>query len=252
MNKWLKPVGAVLIAGTLVVGGSALSVLMGPSQQVSADAEALKNIVSVIGSGEISVKPDIAYLSIGVETQAATAKEAQSANAEKIAKLNTLLKDTWKIDAKDIQTGQFYVQPNYTYTEKEGQKVKGYTAQHTLNVTYRDLSKIGQLLDAASQAGANRIENIRFSTENPDQYQEQVIEKAMNNAKLKASAIAKSGGRTLGVVVSVTESGGGATPVYMQAEALQMKVASDSAASTAIEAGEVTLKTTLSVVYELK
>lgn len=251
MKTWIKPVGAVLIAGTLLVGGTFLSGSINSNHPVYADNELQKNIISVVGSGEISAKPDVAYLSLGVETQADTAKEAQAANAAKIAKINTLLKDTWKIDAKDIQTGQFYVQPNYTYTEKEGQKVKGYTAQHTLNVTYRDLAKVGQLLDGVSQAGANRIDNIRFSTENPDQYQEQVIEKAMNNAKMKAGAIAKSAGRSLGVVVSVTQSGGGETPVYMQNEALQMKTM-DSAASTAIEPGEVTLKTTLSVIFEMK
>ncbi|MEF2969178.1 SIMPL domain-containing protein [Paenibacillus sp. M1] len=253
MKTWLKPVGAVLVAGTLLVGGTALGAMVGPAQSAyAADAELQRNIVSVVGSGEISVKPDVAYLTIGVETQADTAKEAQSANSAKIAKINKLLKDTWKIDAKDIQTGQFYVQPNYTYTEKDGQKVKGYTAQHTLNVTYRDLTKIGQLLDAASAAGANRIENVRFSTENPDQYQEQVIEKAMANAKLKASAIAKAAGRNLGIVLSVTQSGGDAQ-IYLQSEALMMKAAADEAgASTAVEPGEITVKTTLSVIYELK
>lgn len=252
MKSWIKPVGAVIIAGSLIVGGSLLSGVVNSSQPVYADNELQRNIISVVGSGEFSAKPDVAYLSLGVETQADTAKEAQSLNAAKIAKINTLLKDTWKIDAKDIQTGQFYVQPNYTYSEKEGQKVKGYTAQHTLNVTYRDLEKVGQLLDGVSQVGANRIDNIRFGTENPDQYQDLVIEKAMNNAKMKAAAIAKSAGRSLGIVVSVTQSGGGETPVYMAAEALQKNVATDMAASTAVEPGEVTMKTTLSVIFEMK
>lgn len=251
MKTWMKPVGAVLVAGTMLVGGTFLSgSLNSPASVYAAENDLQRNVINVVGSGEISVKPDIAYLSFGVETQADTAKEAQSANAAKIAKLTTLLKDTWKIDAKDIQTGQFYVQPNYSYNEKEGQKVKGYIAQHTLNVTYRDLGKVGQLLDAASQAGANRIDNIRFSAENPDQYQAQVIEKAMANADMKASAIAKAVKRQLGVVVSVTQSGGGEMPIYMQKEMAQ--ATADSGASTSIEPGEVTLKTTLSVTYEMK
>lgn len=248
----LKPIGAVMIAGTLLVGGSLFSGVFDSNQLAYAESNDLqKNTISVVGSGEISVKPDVAYLTIGVQTEASTAKEAQSANSTKMAKLNTLLKETWKIDAKDIQTGQFYVQPNYTYTEKEGQKVKGYTAQHTLNVTYRDLTKIGQLLDAASTAGANRIDNVRFSTENPDQYQEQVIQKAMANADLKASAIAKAAKRQVGVVLNVTQSSGDAS-IYMDNYKVMMAPANESAADTAVEPGEINVKTTLSVIYEMK
>lgn len=253
MNKWVKSVSAFAIAGTLLTGAALLTNTAGPAQQVqAAESDVLRNVVNVAGSGELSVKPDIVTLTIGVETEAATAKEAQSANSAKMARIQSVLKDTWKVDAKDLQTGQFYVQPNYSYSEKEGQKVKGYTAYHSLNVTYRDLTKVGQLLDAASEAGANRISDVRFSTENTDQYQEQVIDKAMSNAKLKASAIAKSAGRSLGVVVNVTLSGGGETPVYMQNEMLMSKAAADTGGSTSLEAGEVTLKANVSVTYELK
>lgn len=250
MKTWLKPVGAVLIAGTMLVGGTVLMGSSNLSNAVYAD-EVQKNVINVVGSGEISVKPDIAYLSIGVQTEAATAKEAQSANAAKVAKLNTLLKDTWKINAKDIQTGQFYVQPNYTYTEKEGQKVKGYTAQHTLQVSYRDLDKIGQLLDAASTAGANVINNVQFATENPDQFEEQVIQKAMANANMKASAIAKAANRQVGIVLTVTQSSSGPS-VYNQNYMMKEMATADAGASTQIEAGEIKVNTTLSVTYEMK
>lgn len=250
MKTWLKPVGAVLIAGTMLVGGTVLMGSSNLSNAVYAD-EVQKNVINVVGSGEISVKPDISYLSIGVQTEAATAKEAQSANAAKVAKLNTLLKDTWKINAKDIQTGQFYVQPNYTYTEKEGQKVKGYTAQHTLQVSYRELDKIGQLLDAASTAGANVINNVQFATENPDQFEEQVIQKAMANANMKASAIAKAANRQVGIVLTVTQSSSGPA-VYNQNYMMKEMAAPDAGASTQIEAGEIKVNTTVSVTYEMK
>lgn len=253
MNKWVKSVGAFAIAGTLLTGTALLTNTVGPAQSVqAAESDALRNVVNVTGSGELSIKPDIVTLSIGVETEASTAKEAQSGNSAKMAKIQSVLKDTWKVDAKDLQTGQFYVQPNYSYSEKEGQKVTGYTAYHSLTLTYRDLTKVGQLLDAVSEAGANRISDVRFSTENSDPYQEQVIGKAMNNAKLKAAAIAKSAGRTLGVVVNVSLSGGGETPIYMQNEMLMSKAAADTGASTTLEAGEVTLKATVNVTYELK
>ncbi|MGG6314391.1 SIMPL domain-containing protein [Paenibacillus macerans] len=251
MKTWLKPAASVLIAGSLIAGGTFLSGAINAPAPVYADGDMQKNVVTVVGSGELSVKPDVAYLSVGVVTEAKTAKEAQSANATKVAALTKVLKETWGIADKDIQTGQFYVQPNYTYNDKDGQQIKGYSAQHTLEVTYRDLTKVGQLLDAASSAGANRIDNIRFSTENPDQYQEQVIQKAMDDANKKAAAISKAAGRQLGIVLSISQASAG-TPVFTQNYKMMEMAAADSAVSTPVQPGEIDLQTTLTVMYELK
>ncbi|MBT2290445.1 SIMPL domain-containing protein [Paenibacillus albidus] len=250
MNRWGKQVGAVLLAGSLLLGGVLVSdVVQGP-QKAYAD-EVQRNVVSVVGKGELSIKPDIVYLSIAVDTTAATAQEAQKSNAAKISKITALLKDTWKIADKDIQSTQFYVQPNYSYTEKEGQKVKGYNANHTLMVAYRDLAKVGELLDAAASAGANNIGNVRFAVEDPSTLEAQVIEKAMSNAGVKAGAIAKAAGRTLGQVLTVSQNDGNTTPVYFEQNVKMMSTA-DSAAGTAVQPGEVKVSTQLSVMYELK
>nr|WP_223069859.1 SIMPL domain-containing protein [Paenibacillus caui] len=254
MNVWTKRLGAVAIAGSLIMGGTAVSGLLNQSVPAyAADSDStVQNTISVTGNGKISVKPDLAYLSLGVETRAATAKEAQSRNAAALQKLNTLLKDTWKIDAADIKTSQFYVQPNYTYNDKEGQKVNGYIAHHTLQVKYRQLDKIGQLLDAASNAGANNIENVTFTVENPDQYQEQVIAKAMTNAGVKANAIAKSANRQLGIVLNVVQSDNNNIPLFQQNQAYAKMSAEADSASTSVEPGEITVETTLSVQYAMK
>lgn len=252
MKTWMKPVAVLAIAGTMIVAGTFLAGGLNSPKTVYADGAAAQNIVTVEGSGKLSVKPDIAYLSIGTATEAKTAKEAQSTNATKIAALTKLLKETWGIADKDIQTGQFYVQPNYSYNDKEGQQIKGYSAQHTLKITYRDLEKVGQLLDAAAAAGANRIDNISFSTENPDQYQEQVIQKAVDDAGKKAQAIAKATGRQIGKVISVSQ-GSMATPMYRESyEMLNVAGKSMADQGTAIQPGEIDLQATLTVIYELK
>lgn len=238
-----------MIAGALVFGLTGVSSL---GSKVYAD-EVQRNVINVVGKGEISITPDIAYLSIGVTSQAETAQAAQKANAAKMQKLNDLLKKTWKIADKDLKTTQFYVQPNYVYTEKEGQKVKGYNANHTIEVAYRDLTKIGQLLDAASTAGANSIDNVRFSVENSDQFETKVIEKAMANATVKANAIAKAANRTLGIVLVVNQGDANDSIVYGQREMLMnSKSSMDAAGPTAVEAGEVKVSTQLSVQFELK
>jgi uncharacterized protein YggE len=251
MGKWVNKMGKIFMGSVLILGISGISNSIGGSSEVYA-AEEQRNVVNVVGKGEISITPDIAYLSIGVTSQAETAQAAQKANAAKMQKLNDLLKKTWKIADKDIKSTQFYVQPNYTYTEKEGQKVKGYNANHTIQVTYRDLTKVGQLLDAASTAGANNIDNIRFSIENTDQYETQVIEKAMANASLKANAIAKAANRQIGLVLVVSQGDSSSPIIYGQNEMLQAKADMDTAGSTAVEAGEIKVSTQVSVQYELK
>ncbi|WP_440115300.1 SIMPL domain-containing protein [Paenibacillus sp. QZ-Y1] len=248
-KQWMKPLGAVLVAGTLLVGGTAW-VAPGNYAYAAEVQGVQQNVINVVGKGEIQVKPDIAYLSIGVNSTAETAASAQKANAAKIQKVTNLLKNTWKISADDIQTSQFYVQPNYTYNDNEGQKVKGYTAHHTLTITYREMDKIGELLDAASQAGANNIENVRFTVENPESFEAQVIEKAVANADVKAGAIAKAIKRQLGSVLSVNQ-GDANVPVMYANEAL-MSAKSDAAGGTAIETGQVKVSTTLNITYEMK
>ncbi|WP_342563798.1 SIMPL domain-containing protein [Paenibacillus sp. FSL R7-0345] len=252
MKKLGKSIGTVLLAGSLIVGGMGLSsVFKGPEKAYAAE-EITRNIVSVTGKGELSIKPDIVYLSIGVNTTAGTAQEAQKDNGAKIAKITALLKTTWGISDKDIQSTQFSVQPNYAYTEKDGQQVKGYIAQHTLQVAYRDLTKVGALLDAASAAGANNIGSAQFAIEDPSAFEAQVIEKAMANADVKAAAIAKAAKRSLGQVVTVTQNDNGNNPVYYMENAAMSKAAADTAGGTSVEPGEVKVSTQLSVVYELK
>ncbi|WP_019914357.1 SIMPL domain-containing protein [Paenibacillus sp. HW567] len=251
MKAWGKTLGTVLLAGSLMIGGSALSgAFQAPEKAYAEDVQ--RNIVSVTGKGELAIKPDVVYLSIGVTTSAATAEEAQKTNGAKIAKITALLKGTWGIADKDIQSTQFSVQPNYSYSEKDGQQVKGYNAHHTLQVTYRDLTKVGALLDAASAAGANNIGNAQFAIEDPSAFETQVIEKAMANADVKAAAIAKAAKRSLGQVVTVTQNDDGNNPVVYMENAAMSKVAADAAGGTSVEPGEVKVSTQLSVVYELK
>jgi uncharacterized protein YggE len=248
---WVKAAGAALLAGTVFVGGFGGLDFGGSSGKAYAEAvNVVRNVISVDGQGEISVSPDIAYLSIGVQTQGKTAAAAQKENAQIMDKVNNLLKTTWGINAKDIKTTQFSVQPDYAYSEADGQKLKGYTAYHTLNVAYRDLSKIGQLLDAAAGAGANNIDAVRFTVENPEKYEEEVIAKALSNAQMKASAVAKAANRQLGGLLNVNLANADA-PVFYREVAMAKSEDSAAGASTSVEPGQITLDTRLTAQYEM-
>ncbi|WP_438435363.1 SIMPL domain-containing protein [Gorillibacterium sp. sgz500922] len=249
MKGWAKTVGAALLASSLILGGMGLSGALKAPEKAHAE-EAQKNVIQVTGNGELSVKPDIVYLTIGVDTTAATAQAAQQANAAKMKKVTAVLKDQWKIADKDIQTVQFTVQPNYSYSEKEGQQVKGYNATHTLKVAYRDLDKVGALLDDVSNAGANNIGNASFSVEDPAAFEAQALEKAMANAGVKASAIAKAAKRSLGQVTTVIQQDTGSRPVFYEG-AMKAAAATADAAGTSVQAGQVDVTALVTVTYEL-
>lgn len=208
--------------------------------------------ISVSGAGKLTIQPDVAYASFGVTTRAATANEAQTANAKTFAAIEKALKEQFDVAAKDIKTSGFYVHPEYDYSEKGPATIVGYSADHTVTVAYRDLDGLGKLLDAVSKAGANRVNGIQFGTEKSDAYELQAIEKAMANAKLKADTIAKAAGRSVKGVLHVQQGGasGGMPIVYPMAK-LEGMAAADLAVGTSVQPGELEFTTTVNVTYEM-
>jgi uncharacterized protein YggE len=206
--------------------------------------------INVVGEGKLSVTPDVAYVSIALVTKANTAKEAQSKNAAGFSKVQKVLFDTYKLDKKDVLTSGFQVQPVYTYADKEEPKITSYSANQTIQITYRDLAKIGVLLDDLSGAGVNQMNGIQFDTEKRQEYELQAIDNAMNNAALKAKAIAKNAGKELKGVINVTQGGTTAPPVIYNNEMMKMEDVSSVNASTSISPGELKITTSISVQYE--
>jgi uncharacterized protein YggE len=210
------------------------------------------NTVTVGASGSIKVEPDVAYLSLAVETRGAKAAEAQQANADRFAAVEKTLYEKFAIDKKDVKTTGFNVQPEYNYTDKTGQVLKGYVAVHQIQVTYRKLTEIGKLFDALSTAGANRMDGVQFATEKKDQYELEALKKAMANASAKANVLATSANRQLKGVINIVQGEVSSNPIlYAQNQA--MKVMADSAgASTSVQTGLIEISTNVTVQYEMQ
>jgi uncharacterized protein len=207
--------------------------------------------INVVGEGKLSITPDVAYISIGLNTKAATAKEAQSKNAAGFSSVQKVLLDAYKLDKKDVLTSGFQVQPNYTYAKNDEPKITSYSATQTIQITFRDLAKIGVLLDDLSAAGVNQMNGIQFDTEKRQEYEIQAIDNAMNNAALKAKAIAKNAGKELKGVINVVQSGASAIPININREMMSvMKSDLVVNSATSISAGELKITTTITVQYE--
>jgi uncharacterized protein YggE len=247
----LVPVLAAAVAVGAIIGAGGGKTDVFAAQEATGGS--LKSTITVTGEGELKAAPDVAYLNVAVETRAATAKEAQAANAKQFEALKKVLFTTYKMDQKDVQTAGFYVQPEYRYNEKDGSnKVTGYLATHSVQITTRDLANIGKLFDDLSAAGANRIDGVRFDTEKKEQYEVQALDKAVANAKVKAEALAKASGRQLKGVISIAQNGSNAQPLYY--DGMQMKAESAAAdrAVTSVQAGQITVNAGITVIFEMQ
>lgn len=212
------------------------------------------NTVTVGANGSVMVEPDVAYLNLAVETRGAKATDAQKANADRFAAVEKALYETFGIDKKDVKTTGFRVQPEYNYTEKDGQVLKGYVAVHSIQVTYRKLPEIGKLLDALSAAGANRMDGVQFNTEKKEQYELEALKKAMANASAKANVLATSANRQLKGVVNIVQGSVANNPIFMSTKAESAMFANDMAerSSSSVQSGQIEITTSVTVQYNMQ
>jgi len=160
-------------------------------------------IIKMTGTAELKVTPDKASIQLGVEHQSATAKEAKAAVASTSRKILAALKEL-NIDDKDIQTAYLYLEPMIDY--RKGVRITNFTAEQTLSITIRDLSKLDAVMDAGISAGANRIGGIEYQSSDLRKYKDQARDAAAHAAREKAEGLAKALGNQIGKTYSVQET----------------------------------------------
>jgi uncharacterized protein len=183
----------------------------GPSTVTNqyAAPEALRTL-NVNGVGVVYLTPDIAYITIGVNTQRDNASAAVEANKEQTTAVIEAIKAAG-VEDKDIRTNNFSIWSNPQYDEfGQLSGTVNYVVDNTVNVTVRNIDKLGDLLDAAITAGANSIYSIQFDVEDKTAAQEEARTKAVEDAKAEAAGLAGTSGVELDAIqnISYYESGG--------------------------------------------
>ncbi len=198
---------ALLLVGVLIVGlALALPKALQAGGPLKVTEEAAPNAISAMGEGRVYAKPDMAQITLGVETRAPTAKEAASQNSEAMNRVMGALSE-FGISPEDIQTVDYSIYVEIDY-EKEGEaRIIGYVARNMVLVKMRDLEKVGDLLDAATAAGVNNIYGINFTIEDPRPVQEQARKMAVEDGRKKAQQLAEAAGVSLGELLSLDEYG---------------------------------------------
>ena len=239
-NTWFLLLSIVaLIALASVLSGC------GPAAvAASTEPQAAPRTLTVLGRGDASAKPDMATISVGVETFAPSVADASGQNNTRMAAIMAKLKELG-IAEKDIQTSNFSINSERQLGPDGPQGTTSYRVSNMVTIKIRDLSKAGPTLDAVIAAGANQVWGVNFVLEDTNALEGQARGKAMDDAKARAAALAKLNGVTLGEVLTVNE-GNSNGPII---GGMAMGKGADS---TALNPGEVQFVSQVQVTFAIK
>ena len=207
--------------------------------------------VQVTGVGVVERKPDQAGLLLAVETFEATAEQATRQNAAKMAQVFKKLKKM-ALPENGVRTVSYNLTPRYESTErrKEEPKIIGFVAQNMVEVTVEPAERAGEVIDAATGAGANRIASLKYQLKAPEDARKDALRKAVANARAQAEALVDAAGQKLGPPLRISTSGDihGPENVFDHRRALFSR----AAAPTPVEAGTVRITVRVDIAYRLE
>ncbi len=207
--------------------------------------------ISVNGNGRVSVVPDVALITLGVEVTAPSVAAARSAAATAMKAVRDSLEGN-RVRGDDIQTRAFSIQPQYRYRPEQKPEITGYTVTNRVSVKLRNLDAVSEVLDDAAKAGGDavRIDGIAFTVDDPRRYEGEAREAAVEDAHERAQQLAKLAGVRLGKVLSISESGASIPLLDKSAERMAFQAA--AAPPTPISPGEAEISLSVFVVYTIE
>lgn len=217
-------------------------------EAVAADQEAPARRITVNGEGKAAAAPDMAVITIGVQSEALNAADALRQNSADMSATIKKLKDLG-VENRDIQTSGLSVNPRYNYEQNRSKpEIIGFVASNNVTVRLRDLKNAGAVIDQAVQSGANSLSGVSFSFSDPDPLQEEARRDAVADAKAKAELLTDAAGVKLGRLITIQESY--VSPPQPKMYGARMEMAADSAVP--MEAGESEINANVTLVYEIQ
>lgn len=208
--------------------------------------------ISFSGEGKVYAKPDLAIVQLGMSSEATTSEAVVKDNTDKMNAITAAIKALGVADT-DIQTTNYNLSPKYNYTDNKGSFIDGYTLNQNIQVKIRDFNNISAVLQKTTSLGANTIDQLQFTIDNPDKLKAQATDVAITNAKTKATNIASASGLKLGKIVNVYEGGGviAPTPNYATADKAMGMGGGSSITAPDIQTGQQEIDVTMSVTYQV-
>ena len=233
-------VAAALVSSSLCLSGR--TPVASAAVQAADDPRAT---VTVVGDGRVTVQPDLALITFSVEANAQTLAAAQADAATRMqAVIDALLE--LGIPREDIRTSR--VSANPVYDQRDNTVIRGYRAGNSVQVKLRDLGKVGQIVDAITAAGANKVDGLSFAVEKIEEPKNQARALAMQNARIKADQLASLAGMRVVAVKAIQESDAASSPVPFA----QPAAARSEAAAPPVEPGTQEVRTQVTVTFVME
>jgi uncharacterized protein YggE len=202
-----RPVIAFGAVAMLALGLFTAPMLNGaPRAALAADPSPTPNehVISVSGTGKVTVKPDVADVSLGVTVQRDTAKAARDEAATAMNAVIAALKNLGVAD-KDIQTSNIGINPTYDYNSN-AQRITGYQVTNLVSVHITEISKVADVIDDSVAAGATTVNGVTFDIADRATAENQARQDAVKDARAHADALASAAGVTINGVESISET----------------------------------------------
>jgi hypothetical protein len=240
-----------------MVGGVFLGILLLlPVHGWSGEDDQDRPTLTVSAEGKVDVPPDKAVLSFAVETVGEKLSEVQQENQERVAKV---LEECQRlhIPSQFIQTTSLNVIPEYPppprrpsdgSLENSIPRIIGYRVVHQVNVEVRNLEVVGKVVDRVLKVGANRFSGISWGLQNEQPIRLEVLKQASAKAQAKAETLAQALNLKLVRMINVLEGGVSLAPPEGR---YRMAMAMDSGGEASVSAGEISIRGTVTLVYEI-
>jgi uncharacterized protein YggE len=217
--------------------------------QCLAQEESIVPTLTIQGTGIVKKRADVFYVSIGVTIENENVKTALTQNSEKMRSIIDVL---FKLQIKesDIETDQFSIVPLWTtpdHNKQQTPSIRAYSVTNTLNVRVKEISQVGMLIDAVSEAGANTVTDLHFDLKDRMLLRQEAIRKAAETAQTEATLLAEALGMRIKNIHTISlDPSPIDSPYYMKSRTLY------AAETTPIEAKEISISATVSISYEIE
>ncbi len=222
--------------------------------------------ISVTGEGRAYGKPDVVTIALGAYTEAEKSQDAVSKNNQI---MDAVIKSVKEMGVKDedIKTTMYNLNPLYDYAKPEimpmyyppypdqKRKITSYSLDQQIEVKIRDFTKINEILDRATENGANIVGSLYFTVDDMEKIRSQARQQAIEQAKEKAASLTNQSGLQIVKLLNIYEGYYGGGMPYgcgLGCGGLNQSADASYAKAPQIQPGQTEVSTTVTLIYRVR
>ncbi len=245
--NWIAPILMLALAG-----GLCLTAVPATAQQIIETEGQVVPTLTVSGQAELEKPADELHLTLSVVSEGEEAQPTMQENSRKMQRVIEAIERVG-LSTEEYETRRFSISPRYDHRpRKAGEggspEIIGYRVENALYIKTRKLDLVGKLIEEGTAAGANSVGNLSFGLADERAHRGEAITEAVQNARADAEALASAAGVRLVRIVAINLDNAAAPPVPMRG---QMMAMGGPESGPPIQAGDVTVRASVTIVYEI-